>query len=65
VKYEEGGRVFLPAAKKPGFAGLRCRSGPAGALRAPYNPSRGQKNNSLQNSPNGIIKRLIEFQDFF
>jgi hypothetical protein len=26
--------------QKPGFPGLRFRSGPAGALRAPSNPSR-------------------------
>jgi hypothetical protein len=26
--------------QKPGFSGLRYRSGPAGALRAPYNPLR-------------------------
>jgi hypothetical protein len=40
------GHIFLPpeiaaqfpVVKKPGFSGLRCRSGPAGALRAPYNP---------------------------
>jgi hypothetical protein len=35
-------RFLRHSRKKPGFAGLRYRSGPAGALRAPSNPSRGE-----------------------
>jgi hypothetical protein len=48
-------RFFAAAAKKPGFPGLRYRSGPAGALRAPSNPSRGARR--LFDSPYINIKQ--------
>jgi hypothetical protein len=51
----------LPAAraKKPGFAGLRWRSGHAGALRAPSNPLRGRIRETTDGTENADIAQTF------